>query len=211
MQPEEASLNNSCAHYPGKSPILSLLHADVLPPAPFDAPVQPDVAETKMDVQSLIAEVRRLRRCLEEKTEQEVVYERRMKSLSKEVQQYREGIYFKLLQPLFLDLINMYHDLGRLIDDTTKKGMNNTVQLMIENIESFQETIEETLHHYGIETFCVEGNTFLASKQRIIRVIKTADRRLDKQIAHRVRKGFKYEGKVLSPEVVVVYKAELEA
>jgi molecular chaperone GrpE len=210
MQPEEASLNNLRSHHPGKPPILSLLQADVLPLAPFDVPVHPDVAETTIDVQSLIAEMWRLRRCLEEKTEQEAVYECLVKSLSKEVQQYREGIYFKLLQPLFLDLINMYHDLGRLIDDTTKKGMNNTVRLMIENIESFQETIEETLHHYGIETFYVEGNTFLASKQRVVRVIKTADRRLDKQIARRVRKGFKYEGKVLSPEVVVVYKAEPE-
>ena len=112
----------------------------------------------------------------------------------------------ELLQPLFEELITMYHDFGRLIDDTETKEVNATTECTINNMESFQETLENILQRYGVETFCVEQKTFLASKQRILHVIHTADPTLNRHIAKRVRKGFQYRGRLLSPEVVTVYK-----
>ncbi len=210
MQAEDVPLSNSLSHHPGNPFMFSFFQADVPTSIPLGAPICPDV-EATTEMQALVMAVQRLHQSLEGKTKQEATYECLVENLSRELQQYREEIYFKLLRPIFLDLIHMYHDLGRLIDDTVRRGTSDTMQLMVENIESFQETIEETLRTYGVEAFCVEGNSFLASKQHVVRVIKTTDPYLDKQIARRLHKGFKYEEMVLSPEVVTVYKAGSEA
>lgn len=128
----------------------------------------------------------------------------------KELEACHEGLHTTILQPLFAELINMYYDFGRLIDDTAAKEANATRECIIKNMQSFQETLEDILQRYGVKTFRVEQKTFLASKQRVLQVIQTSDPTLDRHIAGRIHKGFQYKGKILSPEVVTVYKTVLK-
>ena len=127
-------------------------------------------------------------------------------TLHRELQAYREGLHFKILRPLFIDLIAMYDDLGKLIDDMQAKNADSPLSQVVQNFALLQETIEEILRRNGVEAFCVEESTFVASRQRILKVLPTSEPTQDKQIARRARKGFSYESKVLRPEIVDIYK-----
>ncbi len=163
-------------------------------------------AENAPILHLLLAEMQHLREDFDTKVKYDESKERLIDSLHRELQAYREGLHFKILRPLFIDLIAMYDDLGKLIDAMLSKTPATTSSQALQSMESFQETIEEILRRNGANAFTVEENTFVASKQRILRVVDTADPAQDKQVVRRVRKGFEYEGRILRPEVVEMHK-----
>ncbi len=164
------------------------------------------IEEVTRSLQLLMAEMQRLREDFDTKVKYDESKERLIDSLHRELQVYREGLHFKILKPVFIDLIAMYDDLGKLIDAMLAKDLASASSQMVQNLGSFQETIEETLRRNGVDGFTIEESTFLASKQRILKVLDTSDPVQDKQVARRVRKGFEYEGRVLRPEIVEIYK-----
>ena len=158
-------------------------------------------------MQLLITEMQRLKEDFETKVKYDESKDRLIDSLHRELQVYREGLHFKILRPVFIDLIAMHDDLGKLIESMMTEEASKMLDRTIKNLQSFQESIEEILRRNGVEAFSVEDNTFISSKQRALQAIGTSDAVLNKQIARRVRKGFEYEGKVLRPELVVTYRA----
>jgi len=164
------------------------------------------IEEVMQSVQLLTTEMQHLREDFDTKVKYDESKERLIDSLHRELQVYREGLHFKILKPVFIDLIAMYDDLGKLIDAMLAKDLASASSRMVQNLGSFQETIEETLRRNGVDGFTIEESTFLASKQRILKVLDTSDPVQDKQVARRVRKGFEYEGRVLRPEIVEIYK-----
>lgn len=164
------------------------------------------IEEVTRSLQLLMTEMQRLREDFDTKVKYDESKERLIDSLHRELQVYREGLHFKILKPVFIDLIAMYDDLGKLIDAMLAKDLASASSQGVQNLESFQETIEETLRRSGVDAFTIEETTFLASKQRILKVLDTSDPTQDKQVVRRVRKGFEYEGRVLRPEIVEIYK-----
>lgn len=158
-------------------------------------------------LRQLIEEMHMLRQDFDTKIKYDESKERQVDSLHRELQTYREGLHFKILRPLFIDLIAVHDDLGKLIESTPNEEPHSAVAQSIKNLASFQETIEEILRRNGVEAFCLEGNIYNTAKQRALQAQETTDPTLDKQIARRVRKGFEYEGRLLRPELVVTYKA----
>ena len=158
-------------------------------------------------LQQLINEMHLLRQDFGTKIKYDESKERQVDSLHRELQTYREGLHFKILRPLFIDLIAVHDDLGKLIESTSNEVSQGAGAQSIKNMVSFQETIEEILRRNGVETFCLEGTIYNTAKQRALQAIETTDPVLDKQIARRIRKGFEYEGRLLRPELVVTYKA----
>lgn len=155
---------------------------------------------------TLLAEMDSLRHDFDTKVKYDESKERLIDTLHLELQAYREGLHFKILRPLFLDLITMYDDLGKVVDDMQTKDSNSSVPQDIQNFASFQETIEEILRRNGVDVFCLEDNIFVVSQQRVLKVLPTTNPSQDKHIARRVRKGFLYENRVLRPEIVDIYK-----
>ena len=155
---------------------------------------------------TLLAEMHSLRHDFDTKVKYDESKERLIDTLHLELQAYREGLHFKTLRPLFLDLIAMYDDLGKVVDDMQAKDSNSFLHQIIQNFSSFQETIEEMLRRNGVDAFCVEESAFVPSRQRVLKALTPADPTQDKQIARRVRKGFSYESRVLRPEIVDIYK-----
>lgn len=158
----------------------------------------------RLDV--LLTEMQSLRQDFDTKVKYDESKERLIDTLHRELQAYREGLHFKILRPLLLDLITMYDDLGKVVDDMQATNPDSSFQQIIQNFALFQQAIEEMLQRNGVDAFCVEDSTFVASRQRVLKVFTTTDPTQDKQITRRVRKGFLYENRVLRPEVVEIYK-----
>ena len=161
------------------------------------------------DLQPLLEEIARLRHDFDTKLKYDEGKERLIDSLHRELQAHREGLTFHILRPLFLDLIGLYDEFDTFLthrDPPDGYGAPPASIQINQHISIFQENIEEILYRHSVEVFTVETDTFLPSQQRTIRTIPTTEKALDKQIARRVRKGFLYEGNILRPEMVEIYK-----
>ena len=164
------------------------------------------VAAIAQHLRSLLTEMQSLRQDFDTKVKYDESKEHLIDTLHRELQAYREGLHFRILRPLFLDLITMYDDLGKIVDALQAKNSDSSPQQVIQNFASFQETIEEILQRHGVEAFYAEESTFIPSRQRVLKVLPTTDPTQDKHIVRRVRKGFAYESRVLRPEIVEIYK-----
>jgi molecular chaperone GrpE len=174
-----------------------------------EAPAEQAVDATSLEdvvrtIPMLLAEMQGLRQDFDTKVKYDESKERLIDSLHGELQTYREGLHFKILRPVLIDLIAMYDDLAKVIDVLLTREEGQEVQ--IQTLRSFQETVEEILSRNGVTTFEVEEDGFLGSKQRVQKMVMTQDPALDKHVARRVRKGFAYENRILRLEIVEVYK-----
>lgn len=184
------------------TPPTTATHDSLTSPVVRDAPSQ--VQENTQGTQSLLIEMRALRQDFETKVKYDESKERLIESLHRELQVYREGLHFRVLRPVFNDLITLHDDIGKLIAAQTT-GAEGPIAAT-RDLAFFQETIEDILQRYGVETFMLSDEVFQSQKQKSSKVVATADQTLDKHVARRVRKGFLYEEKVLRPEIVEIFK-----
>lgn len=157
------------------------------------------------NIQNLFTEMSQLRQDFDTKVKYDDSKERLITNLHKELQFYRDGLHFRVLKPMFLDLISLYNDMDKLIDSLYQEASSPDTQ-QLRHLASFQGTVEEILHRNGVDLFRCEQETFVPSKQRALRTHVTPHPEEDKCIAKRVRPGFEYEGKLLQPEFVEIYK-----
>lgn len=164
--------------------------------------------EILQGMQDLYAEMESLRRDFDTKVKYDASKEHTIDSLHRELQLHREGLHFRILRPVFIDLIQLYDDMAKVLENTTSSAAVNTDQeaQLVQHIRVFQEVVVEMLRRNGAEPFTVEGELFAPNRQRSVKIIPTAEPALDKSIARRVRQGFTYEDKLLRHEIVEVYK-----
>lgn len=122
------------------------------------------------------------------------------------LQEYRDGLIKKYLHRIVIDVIKIVDDMRKFTsyydneshkDETTKKILN-----YIENIAS---DMEDLFSWEGVMPFTCEGDKFDPSRQRIIQKVETDDPAKNKTIAHRLRPGYEWDGKVIRPEMISAY------
>ncbi|HEX4224330.1 MAG TPA: nucleotide exchange factor GrpE [Pseudonocardiaceae bacterium] len=150
-----------------------------------------------LSVARLADELAGLRADFAAKIRYDEIKERQIASMHEELQSFRAGLHLRLLQPMFTDLIAMHDDLL----DALNSG-NATSEL-----ESFKESVLETLSRNGVSRYAVESDEVDRARQRVISAVATSDETLEGHVRHRIRPGFAYDnGKVLRPEWVVAYR-----
>ena len=141
------------------------------------------------------------------KVKYDAVKEKQLEALHSELQEHRQDLYFKLMRPLFLDLIAMHDDVNNLLrHDQDPMNATDGEKRLRRSFGSFAETIEGILDRYGVLTYSEESDHFSAQRQRALRSVETENAEQDRRIAERLRKGFAYGEKVLRPELVATYR-----
>ncbi len=120
--------------------------------------------------------------------------------LHAELQEYKQGLILGILRPIFIDLIQLHDDIGKMAL-AIEGDPNPEVARML----TYQQAIEDILYRQGVETFTLEGETFDPRRQRALSTVPTEDPSLNKTVAARIRKGFQTGDKVIRPEFVTVY------
>lgn len=164
--------------------------------------------EDVQNMQALSVAMEGLRRDFETKVKYDASKEQVIESLHRELQFHREGLHFRILRPLFTDLIMLHDEMAKLHESigSSLVYVSDQIVPVAQYLKMFQDTVEETLRRNGAEPFISEGEVFLPNRQRSLKIIPTSDPALDKHIAQRVRQGFIYEDKLLRHELVEVYK-----
>ncbi len=134
----------------------------------------------------------------------EATRERVVDRLHAELQEYKQDLLLSVLRPVFVDLIQLHDDLGKMaealpadepVDPARVRGL----------LEGVQQGLEDVLYRQGVESFATEEPSFDPRRQRAVATVPTDDPALNRSIAARLRKGFRSGEKVIRPEVVSVF------
>jgi molecular chaperone GrpE len=147
-----------------------------------------------------------LQAILEREHRAEASRERVVDRLHAELQEYKQDLLLKVQRPIFIDLIQLHDDIGKMIEarapDDSEPGGAAALRGILESI---QTAIEDILYRQGVEPFCVEGVAFDPRRQRAVSTLASVDPGRNKTIAARLRKGFQSGEKLIRPEIVSVY------
>ena len=170
----------------------------------------PEVKNEDVPMEKVLGEVEKLNKKMDGMNElflrkiQSIDFERETTDkLHKELQKYKNDIYFQLIKPLVMDLINMRESMRK--DIKTFGGKSEEDKLLL--FQSYVEEIEIILENNDIEIYETDkenNNSFDAKKQRIVKKIETPDEELHGKIFNILSNGYMYKGRVIFPEKVEV-------
>lgn len=147
-------------------------------------------------VEAIAQSVSQLRMDFDTKIKYDESKDRTINALHQELQDYRADIVLKHQRPLVNDLISLYDDLGRLV----------AAGGAVDHLADIQSDIETMLARSGIEAYEMPQDTFESAFQRVQQVVPTDQPDLDRRVAARVRRGFRYGDRVIRPEIVDIYR-----
>jgi molecular chaperone GrpE len=133
----------------------------------------------------------------------EATREKVVDRLHAELQEYKQDLLLNTLRPIFLDLIQLHDDIGKMV--ASQGDSDGQVASLLNVMRGFQQGIEDILYRQGVEPFVVDGDTFDPRRQRAIATVPCEDPALAKVVAARHRKGFTAGEKTIRPEIVSVY------
>jgi molecular chaperone GrpE len=137
----------------------------------------------------------------------ETTREKVVDRLHAELQEYKQDLLLGTLRPVFIDLIQLHDDIGKVA--VTPAGGDGEgfaeAQRLVGLMAGFQQGIEDILYRQGVEPFHVEGDLFDPRRQRAVATVANDDPALSKTVAARLRKGFRSGERVIRPEIVSVY------
>lgn len=147
-----------------------------------------------------------LRSTFERELRAEANRERVIDRLHAELQDYKQDLLLKVQRPIFVDLIQLHDDVGKMAaarppSDTESEGSSSFRGIL----ESIQTAIEDILYRQGVEPFALESCEFDPRRQRALATTATDDPTLNKTVASRIRKGFAAGEKLIRPELVSVF------
>ena len=181
-----------------------------LPPAPDEEPTV--VADESARVLEAIAGLESridqrlgvLQALFDREIRAEATRERIVDRLHAELQDYKQDLLLKVQRPIFVDLIQLHDDIGKMIDAQPPDDPDRAAAVR-GTLESIRTAIEDILYRQGVEPFRVEGEEFDPRRQRAVSTVPTEEAERNKTIAGRLRPGFQAGDKLIRPEIVSVY------
>ena len=163
----------------------------------------------------ILAGVRELRDLFEAKIHYDKTKDVLLQQVGDDARAAREGLSVRALRPHFLRLIELYDDMGKLLDAPGEADAGERVANLRSALKSYRGMVEHILSELGVERFDSQRGDFERGRQQQMRTLQTTDRSLDMQVSRRLRSGFIYSDPtlpggpiVIRPEWVEVYKYE---
>lgn len=131
-------------------------------------------------------------------------------ALHRELQSYREGMAFVHLRPMVSDLLALHDDLDDLlagfVAQYPDQAEQDGVRTLLNSVDTVREDLIYMLEKYGFEVFENPGEAVDRKVQRVQSTVPTVNEALDRTVAQRLRKGVRYEDRIVRPEVVAAYR-----
>jgi molecular chaperone GrpE len=179
-------------------------------PAPSEPPPGPPPPESPRVLGAIEAlgealgrKLDALQALFEREIRAEATREKVVDRLHAELQEYKQDLILKLLRPIFVDLIQLHDDIGKMID--AQADRDGELGRPLDAMRGVQQGIEDILYRQGVEPFVAESAAFDPRRQRAVATVPTDDPTANKTVAGRHRKGFQAGDKVIRPEIVSVY------
>ncbi len=124
--------------------------------------------------------------------------------LHNELQEYKNDLIKKLVQPMIMDVIQTIDDFQKLtVHYQQKKDIDPRKLLKL--MATIPDDLEHLLYRQGIEVFHCTDPIFNPNRQRVVKTVVTHDIAKDKTIAKILHQGYEWENQILRQEMVEVY------
>jgi molecular chaperone GrpE len=178
---------------------------EVLPSPPAALDATPRILAAINQVGNLIEDrLGTLQTLFDREIRAEATRERIVDRLHAELQEYKHDLLLKVQRPIFLDLIQLHDDIGKMIEALLPDDPDRAAAAR-GTLESIQTAIEDILYRQGVEPFQNEEALFDPRRQRAVKTVATEDPERNKCVAARLRPGFQSGDKLIRPELVSVY------
>lgn len=173
----------------------------------FDLPVeervepQTEIANRLDELASYLSE---LKQQFSDRLERDATKDKAFEYLYDELETAKQDSNFERFKPLYLDLILLFDRLDRVCCqlDRTTSTTNNFYNFL----QTLREELLEVLYRQGIEIVTTQSNRFDPTQQRAIATETTMVREENNSLASLVRRGFRYQNRLVRPEEVIVKK-----
>lgn len=139
-------------------------------------------------------------------------------AMHSELKSYKDSALFDIFHKPFLkDLVLLYDDLGKLQKhgrQLTDKAAEKVAEMKEDfhhhanNIDNIMALVLEMLNRMDVEMIEETGVTIDKQYHKVVNTRKTSNADEDGKIAEIVNRGFRWRGKLLRHEEVIVYKHE---
>lgn len=166
----------------------------------------PDMAasllEIKENIASLNQSVAEIKAKYEEKIANDEYKNQLFDKMYQELALYKKDLYAKLMSPFINETITLIADYERIISklDTYEP------ERVAKYLRGIPDDLMTMLENNGMEQYEEQEEVFNPKTQRATRTIPTSNKDDNNKIAERVHHGYKWNGVVLKPEIVAVYK-----
>ena len=134
----------------------------------------------------------------------EATRERIVDRLHAELQEYKQDLLLKVQRPIFIDLIQLHDDIGKMIEAQPAEDADGAAAVR-GSLESIRTAILDILYRQGVEPFQTEGDEFDPRRQRAVTTVPVDEPGRNRTIAGRLRPGFQGGEKIIRAELVSVY------
>ena len=167
-----------------------------------------EVTEVLNQYLSSTTDIQRTLRRLESKFAEEILNgENRdgaVKTMYKEMNEYKAGIVEKALKNVLYDIIDIRETMLSQIKYLREK--NGAESISLDEFESYTDDIADILEKHDVTIYKGEpGEENVAVRQKIVRKIETEDETLVKTVVESLSYGYEYASKILYPEKISVY------
>ncbi len=169
----------------------------------FESPARIIAAISQMQ-SGLDQRLTALQALFEREIRAEATRERIVDRLHAELQEYKQDLLLKVQRPIFIDLIQLHDDIGKMIDAQPAQDPDGATAVR-GTLDSIRTAIEDILYRQGVEPFRLEGEEFDPRRQRAVSTVPSEDPQRNKTIAGRLRPGFQAGDKLIRPEIVSVH------
>lgn len=146
-----------------------------------------------------------LRRGLEDQARGADRWEKVLDKLHEELQEHKNGTYFRILEPVLTDLIRLHDDLSRILTQARASGALLPGDLA-RSLDLFVQQILDALDRQGVVKYaCTEGK-FDRTNQKAVATVETTDPEQHLKVAEVIRAGFRRPEKILRFEEVRIFK-----
>ena len=129
-------------------------------------------------------------------------------NMHKELIDYRNEANSKPLVSIALDTIALMDTIPKIITRIQSKPEEERLAAALKQLDGISEEINDILYRAGFESYSCEGDIVDVKKQKIIGYTATdAEEKINK-ISERLGSGYEYNGRIIRPERVKVYKKQ---
>lgn len=119
-----------------------------------------------------------------------------------ELASYKKDLYAKLVGPFVNETISLLDDYERLIERIDSVDHEKLKKYVI----GIPDDLESILDNNGVERYSDDTEKFNPKTQRVIKTIPTGNIELENVVVEHARKGYRWNGVMLKPEMVKIFK-----
>lgn len=119
-----------------------------------------------------------------------------------ELDSYKKDIYAKMLKPFIMETILLIEDTARFID----KMDTYDSEKITKYIKGIPDDLINLLEMNDVELYEEDSDVVNHRSQRVVKQVETDNIELDNKIESSLRKGYRWNGVIIRPEAIQVYK-----